>query len=292
MRRKQDSSSEEEPEVKKDEEECDQESVSESTINTWDKLQEIKMIHSLKKKINRGLNTQNLWIADNKDPSMAKDDSQRKGLVNELDLGNTFSVETNRRDEDADMLKYIEEQLAMKKGIVNESYKKDKNFQMDPDEILFNILPKHLLKTDDKKSEEMLSNQMLSGIPEVDLGIDEKIRNIEATEEAKMKLMEKRKRKTNRVYNTLVSSNVASNNTHQNHHNDDNHQVFDFPKKPKVSKPTVTLIEEPVVVIGHEPKQGYFRANTTNQSHKLKFPGKEKASDDYHFEKFKKHFKK
>ena len=29
----------------------------------------------------------------------------------------------------------------------------------------------------------MLSSQMLSGIPEVDLGIDEKIRNIEATGE-------------------------------------------------------------------------------------------------------------
>ena len=33
-------------------------------------------------------------------------------------------------------------------------------------------LPEHLRVESQKKSEEMLSNQMLSGIPEVDLGIE------------------------------------------------------------------------------------------------------------------------
>ena len=47
-------------------------------------------------------------------------------------------------------------------------------------------------KDQTKKSEEMLSSQMLCGIPEVDLGIDEKIRNIEATENAKKKAAEER----------------------------------------------------------------------------------------------------
>lgn len=41
----------------------------------------------------------------------------------------------------------------------------------------------------------MLSNQMLNGIPEVDLGIEAKIRNIEATEEAKQKLVMEQKKK-------------------------------------------------------------------------------------------------
>ncbi len=36
----------------------------------------------------------------------------------------------------------------------------------------------------------MLSAQMLSGIPEVDLGIESKIQNIERTEKAKRKLIE------------------------------------------------------------------------------------------------------
>ena len=56
-------------------------------------------------------------------------------------------------------------------------------------------LPEHLRKSHSKKNEEMLSSQMLSGIPEVDLGIDEKIRNIEATEFAKKRLAEERNKK-------------------------------------------------------------------------------------------------
>lgn len=41
----------------------------------------------------------------------------------------------------------------------------------------------------------MLSNQMLNGIPEVDLGIEAKIKNIEATEAAKEKLLMDQKNK-------------------------------------------------------------------------------------------------
>ena len=44
---------------------------------------------------------------------------------------------------------------------------------------------------------------MLSGIPEVDLGIDEKIRNIEATEFAKKRLAEERNKK-----NKLIGMNL------------------------------------------------------------------------------------
>ena len=40
----------------------------------------------------------------------------------------------------------------------------------------------------------MLSAQMLSGIPEVDLGIEAKIQNIERTEKAKRHLLEEAKR--------------------------------------------------------------------------------------------------
>ena len=114
-----------------EEEMCEQEStqneIKDARDSNWEKLQEIKKIHFLKKKINHGINAHNLWTVDSKDRSMIKDDSKKKGLVNELDLGNTFSVETNRRDEDADMLKYIEEQLAKKKGIVSEMMDDDKN---------------------------------------------------------------------------------------------------------------------------------------------------------------------
>ena len=73
---------------------------------------------------------------------------------------------------------------------------------VSPEEQALLSLPEHLSKSHSKKNEEMLSSQMLSGIPEVDLGIDEKIRNIEATEFAKKRLAEERNKK-----NKLIGKN-------------------------------------------------------------------------------------
>lgn len=41
-----------------------------------------------------------------------------------------------------------------------------------PEEAALQAVPEHLRQNSSIKSEEMLSNQMLSGIPEVDLGIE------------------------------------------------------------------------------------------------------------------------
>ena len=58
-----------------------------------------------------------------------------------------------------------------------------------------------------KKDQQMLSAQMLSGIPEVDLGIEAKIQNIERTEKAKQKLIEEAKQSGGK---TAVESNTSS----------------------------------------------------------------------------------
>ena len=58
-----------------------------------------------------------------------------------------------------------------------------------PDDALFDV-PKHLIANHSKhKSEETLSEQMLSGIPEVDLGVEERMRNIEDTDRAKQRVL-------------------------------------------------------------------------------------------------------
>lgn len=44
----------------------------------------------------------------------------------DLHLGTSFSAETNRRDEDADMMKYIETELKKRKGIVEHEEQKVK----------------------------------------------------------------------------------------------------------------------------------------------------------------------
>lgn len=102
----------------------------------------------------------------------------------------TFSKESNLRDEDAEMRKYVEEQLSKKKGVVNDILEKTiviKPSQNIEDRLF--AMPARLKHTKTAKNEEMLSNQMLCGIPEVDLGIEAKIRNIEETEAAKLRLL-------------------------------------------------------------------------------------------------------
>lgn len=66
-------------------------------------------------------------------------------------------------------MKYIETELKKKKGMVEAEVQKVK--VKNPEDLLYE-LPESIRVNSAKKTEEMLSNQMLSGIPEVDLGIE------------------------------------------------------------------------------------------------------------------------
>lgn len=128
-------------------------------------------------------------------------------------IGTQFSVETNKRDEDEEMMKYIEDQLTKRKGGVSDGIpdaKDDNLMYKSPEEAALQAVPKHLRESSAQRSEEMLSNQMLSGIPEVDLGIEAKIRNIEATEDAKLKLLRESLQKKDGP-SQFVPSNMAVN---------------------------------------------------------------------------------
>lgn len=81
---------------------------------------------------------------------------------------------------------------------------------LSPEEAALLSLPEHLRVSSSNRSEEMLSNQMLNGIPEVDLGIEVKIRNIEATEAAKEKLVLDQKNKKD-TPSHFVPTNMAVN---------------------------------------------------------------------------------
>lgn len=224
-------------------------------------------------------------------------------LEKELALNNTFSAETNRRYEDAEMLKFIEDEL-QKERLESLKEKEKLNQSIDSyeeptkstttlpsdtkisaltDDLLLNSLPKHLLTSvSDEKSEEMLSSQMLTGIPEVDLGLEEKIRTIEATEEAKQNLSKKdHKRQTGR---STVPVNIASNFSQHNRYriNDPAQQN----KRPRIDphNPPCKIVEEPIVVVGEEPQAIQFRQPIPYE----KGPSKGRASDDYYLGKFKK----
>lgn len=144
----------------------------------------------------------------------------RSGKVKQVDdaydtgIGTQFSVETNKRDEDEEMMKYIEEELSKRKGAKTSEpqthTERNTSRYCSPEEAALQAVPSHLRESSTKRSEEMLSNQMLSGIPEVDLGIEAKIKNIEATEEAKLRLLWERHNKKDGP-SQFVPSNMAVN---------------------------------------------------------------------------------
>ncbi|KAG2470186.1 TLS1 protein, partial [Polypterus senegalus] len=190
----------------------------------------------------------------------------------DLNLGTSFSAETNRRDEDADMMKYIETELKKKKGQVELEEQKIK--EKKAEDLLYE-LPENINVSSAKKTEEMLSNQMLSGIPEVDLGIDAKIKNIISTEEAKAKLLAEQRNKKKDSGTSFVPTNIAVNYVQ---HNRFYHEEINAPAKRN----------------REEPKPRPLRVGDTEKPEpeksppNRKRPANEKATDDYHYEKFKK----
>ncbi|EDO47217.1 predicted protein [Nematostella vectensis] len=183
-----------------------------------------------------------------------------------INLGENFAAETNRREEDTHMLKYIEEEISKRKGQAEsgEDINKVRDKFKTKEDLLFQV-PKHIdVRSRLMKSEEMLSNQMLSGIPEVDLGISAKIRNIEATEEAKMKVIEEQRSKRKHGPTEMVPTNMASN--------------FMLHSR---------FMDEQKNAEAERRKTATLRATKDDGKAKPQ-PVVEKATDDFYYEKFRK----
>ncbi|EEB11735.1 protein C9orf78, putative [Pediculus humanus corporis] len=264
------------------------------------KLEEMKMLQKLRARPN-GVNIVGLALGrkigeeeeediDVKDPFKTKSGGMinmktlKSGKIKKMDdaydtgIGTQFSAETNKRDEDEEMMKFIEDQLSKKKGLMKEkkSGKSDdqdessKSKYCSPEEAALQAIPDHLRSSSMQRSEEMLSHQMLSGIPEVDLGIDAKIRNIEATEEAKLKLLWSEHNKKEGP-SQFVPSNITVNFMQQNKMNQDDLEPLRKRQK-NYKRPTVQILDDAKIAI--KRKEG------------------EKATDDYHYERFKKQFRR
>ncbi|XP_053265115.1 splicing factor C9orf78 homolog [Podarcis raffonei] len=162
----------------------------------------------------------------------------------DLNLGTSFAAETNRRDEDADMMKYIETELKRRKGIVENEEQKVK--QKNPEDCLYE-LPENIRVSSAKKTEEMLSSQMLSSIPEVDLGIEAKIKNIISTEEANARLLAEQQNKKKDSRTSFVPMNMAVNYVQHNrfYHEKLNAPVWRNKEEPKAHPLRVGDTEKP-----------------------------------------------
>lgn len=127
----------------------------------------------------------------------------RLGDGDERDVTNisdTFKVEKKIRDEEEEMNKYIENELLKRRGIESAA-EKSNTFEvkklseiLDPKslyELPENMKVKYMAKSKIHREDGLLSAQMLNGIPEVDLGINTKLSNIERTEAAKRIMVDK-----------------------------------------------------------------------------------------------------
>ncbi|KAI8340160.1 hepatocellular carcinoma-associated antigen 59-domain-containing protein [Chlamydoabsidia padenii] len=111
-----------------------------------------------------------------------------------------FTSQTNKLDVDKHMMKYIETELKKKRGGTMADEQDDDDEAIKEPQVMKDIyeelyhLPDRLKFASEaiKEGNVQHSTQMLTAIPEVDLGISVQLNNIEETERAKRKLMEEK----------------------------------------------------------------------------------------------------
>ncbi|KAL3536634.1 hypothetical protein ACH5RR_005095 [Cinchona calisaya] len=117
------------------------------------------------------------------------DKTDGDGEKDDLVLQDTFAQETAVLVEDPNMLRYVEQELAKKRGRnIDIANRVETDVKRAEDELY--EIPEHL-KVKRRNSEES-STQWTTGIAEVQLPMEYKLRNIEETEAAKKLLQEKR----------------------------------------------------------------------------------------------------
>ncbi|CAF1148115.1 unnamed protein product [Adineta ricciae] len=219
IRRRQDSDDEDNNSRPNDDDSNEANTNQESDNGT--NIEDLKLLQKLRQRKN-GLSAEELALGKQPNPlfSSRKTDSNdpfkmKTGGLVEMNtvkqqqqrskdlstINDNFARETNTRDEDTEMQRYIEEQLTkiqQKSSNSSSGLNSASNNELTavfatlkkPEDTLFHV-SKHLITDHSTQaSEEMLSEQMLSGIPEVDIGVEEKIRNIEETDKAKRKLIQ------------------------------------------------------------------------------------------------------
>ncbi|KAI0722708.1 hepatocellular carcinoma-associated antigen 59-domain-containing protein [Earliella scabrosa] len=107
---------------------------------------------------------------------------------------NNFTQQTNALDVDKHMMAYIEENMKLRKGAKEE--KQEDDGPADPYAELFRLTDKNKKKEEEGNVTNSLA--MLTAIPEVDLGMDTRLKNIEETEKAKRLISEQRKERMKR----------------------------------------------------------------------------------------------
>jgi len=145
------------------------------------------------------------------------DDDDEEEIQKKKIMLDSFTKQTNALDVDKHMMAYIEEEMRKRRGqksdAKNDHEDEEPSKPLNPQDELFQA-PDHL-RVESKPISEgnvQLSTTMLTAIPEVDLGIDVRLKNIEETEKAKRKLLEQRHQKPKDEKDTFEGSNFSATN--------------------------------------------------------------------------------
>ncbi|TFK43815.1 hepatocellular carcinoma-associated antigen 59-domain-containing protein [Crucibulum laeve] len=123
-----------------------------------------------------------------------EDEEEKEARARRVVRANNFTQQTNALDVDKHMMAYIEENLKIRSRPREDSDDEDDG-PMDPQEALYKIADRWKVdKQQPPKEEGSVTNSltMLTAIPEVDLGMDTRLKNIEETEKAKRVVSEVR----------------------------------------------------------------------------------------------------
>ncbi|KAI8999314.1 hepatocellular carcinoma-associated antigen 59-domain-containing protein [Gaertneriomyces semiglobifer] len=128
----------------------------------------------------------------------------------------SFATESDAMDSERLMQEFIEKELRKRRGATEGDQAEDGQSRpiSDPHDELFQI-PEHL-QTREKPVNEgsvTLSTTMLTAIPEVDLGVSVKLKNIEETEKAKRRLLEQASPKPQNPLKVEGATNMPGRNT-------------------------------------------------------------------------------
>jgi hypothetical protein len=200
--------------------------------------------------------------------------SDLKGADDEVvqKLNANFSAETKKLDNEEHMMDYIEKEMS-KRRTQPEDEDEDPSHYEQKIKALYQV-PEHLQVKKKEQSEEMLSNQMLSGIPEVDLGLEAKFANIEETELAKQSKFKQRKPSDSSGHRNYTLHSLRF-------HKGSKQPTQQSKEEEEPAKP------EYIPVVGeNEPE--LMPAGHVENKRKKKLDQSQMATDDFHYDRFRK----
>ncbi|KAF5387745.1 hypothetical protein D9615_000689 [Tricholomella constricta] len=139
-----------------------------------------------------------------------EDEEEKEARARRVVRANNFTQQTNALDVDKHMMAYIEENLKIRSKPRDDSDDEDKG-PSDPQEALYRLADRWKVDKQKPLEDGSVTNSltMLTAIPEVDLGMDARLKNIEETEKAKRVVAEERqdrRHKTNNDEEHLAAS--------------------------------------------------------------------------------------